>query len=109
MGRVGRVAKAEHRIEECLQRAKSETGLADYEVRTWAGWHHHQTLSLLACWFLVQETLLGKEWAPAVTVPQIRAGLAMLLHEAVGRYDPERVARECRRRLELEFCKVRIS
>jgi SRSO17 transposase len=29
-----RVAKAEHRIEECLQRAKSEAGLADYEVRT---------------------------------------------------------------------------
>jgi SRSO17 transposase len=94
------VAKAEHRIEECLQRAKSETGLADYEVRTWAGWHHHQTLSLLACWFLVRETLLGKEWAPAVTVPQIRAGLAMLLHEAAGCYDPERVARECTRRLE---------
>ena len=50
-----RVAKAEHRIEECIQRAKSEAGLADYEVRTWAGWHHHQTLSLIATWFLVQE------------------------------------------------------
>ena len=40
-----RVAKAEHRIEECLQRSKSEAGLADYEVRNWTGWHHHQTLS----------------------------------------------------------------
>src|SRR6266446_1154640 len=30
-----RVAKAEHRIEECLQRRKSEAGLADYEVRNW--------------------------------------------------------------------------
>ena len=47
-----RAAKAEHRIEECLQRAKSQTGLADYEVRNWLGWHHHQTLSLLASWFL---------------------------------------------------------
>jgi SRSO17 transposase len=54
-----RVAKAEHRIEECLQRAKGEAGLADYEVRTWWGWHHHQTLSLLATWFLVQETRRG--------------------------------------------------
>jgi SRSO17 transposase len=36
-----RVAKAEHRIEECLQRAKSEAGLADYEVRNWIGWQHH--------------------------------------------------------------------
>jgi SRSO17 transposase len=55
-----RVFKAEHRIEECLQRAKGEAGLADYQVRTWVGWHHHQTLSLLATWFLTQETRRGK-------------------------------------------------
>lgn len=55
-----RVAKAEHRIEECLQRAKSETGLGDYQVRTWIGWHHHLTLSLLAVWFLVGTTRRGK-------------------------------------------------
>ena len=57
----GRVAKAEHRIEECLERAKSEAGLAEYQVRTWEGWHHHQTLSLLATWFLTQETRRGKK------------------------------------------------
>lgn len=56
-----RVFKAEHRIEECLQRAKSEAGLADYQVRTWGGWHHHQTLALLATWFLTQETRRGKK------------------------------------------------
>jgi len=58
---LARVAKAEHRIEECLQRSKSEAGFADYEVRNWTGWHHHQTLSLLATWFLVTETLRGKK------------------------------------------------
>jgi SRSO17 transposase len=56
-----RVAKAEHRIEECLQRAKSEAGLADYQCRHWLGWHRHQTLSLLATWFLVTETRRGKK------------------------------------------------
>jgi SRSO17 transposase len=55
-----RVFKAEHRIEECLQRAKGEAGLADYQVRTWEGWHHHQTLALLATWFLIQEARRGK-------------------------------------------------
>ena len=55
-----RVFKAEHRIEECLQRAKGEAGLADYQVRTWEGWHHHQTLALMATWFLTQETRRGK-------------------------------------------------
>jgi SRSO17 transposase len=57
----GRVANAEHRIEECLKRAKSEAGLAEYQVRTWEGWHHHQTLSLLAAWFLTQDTRRGKK------------------------------------------------
>jgi len=55
-----RVFKAEHRIEECIQRAKGEAGLADYEVRTWEGWHHHQALSLIATWFLTQEARRGK-------------------------------------------------
>src|SRR3989454_6133515 len=58
---LARVAKAEHRIEECLQRSKSEAGLADYEGRHWTGWQHHQTLSLLATWFLERETHRGKK------------------------------------------------
>jgi SRSO17 transposase len=61
LGECARVAKADHRIEECLQRSKSEAGLADYEVRNWTGWQHHQTLSLLATWFLVRETERGKK------------------------------------------------
>jgi SRSO17 transposase len=59
-----RVVKAEHRIEECLERAKGEAGLAQYQVRHWIGWHHHQTLSLLAAWFLTQEDLRGKKIHP---------------------------------------------
>jgi len=54
------VYKAEHRIEECLKTAKGEAGLADYQVRTWEGWHHHQCLSLLATWFLTEEARRGK-------------------------------------------------
>ncbi len=55
------VANAEHRIEECIKRSKSEAGLADYEVRGWLGWHHHQVLSMIATWFLVEETRRGKK------------------------------------------------
>ncbi len=61
---LARVAKAAHRIEECIQRSKSEAGLADYEVRHWTGWQHHQTLSFLATWFLVRETQRGKKMDP---------------------------------------------
>jgi SRSO17 transposase len=59
-----RVYKAEHRVEDCLKRAKGEAGLADYQVRTWEGWHHHQALALLATWFLTQEARRGKNPDP---------------------------------------------
>ena len=39
-----------------FDRGKGEAGMGDYEVRNWTGWHHHQTLSLLASWFLNVET-----------------------------------------------------
>src|SRR5262245_21686657 len=61
LAEFARVFKAEHRVEECLQRAKGEAGLADYEVRTWRGWHHHQALALVATWFLTQEARRGKK------------------------------------------------
>jgi len=59
-----RVLGAEHLIEECLRRAKGEAGLAQYQVRTWKGWHHHQTLTLLATWFLTQEKRRGEKSCP---------------------------------------------
>jgi SRSO17 transposase len=56
-----RAFKAQHRVEECLQRAKGEAGLADCEVRTWRGWYHHQALALVATWFLTAEARRGKK------------------------------------------------
>lgn len=44
-----------HQIEQMFQQAKGETGLDHYEVRSYIGWHHHMTLSLLALWFLCLE------------------------------------------------------
>jgi SRSO17 transposase len=50
-----RVACQRHRIEELFEVAKGEAGLDEYEVRSWVGWHHHITLSMLALWFLTLE------------------------------------------------------
>jgi len=44
-----------HRIEEVFGAGKGEVGLDHYEVRSWVGWHHHMTLSLVAMWFLCLE------------------------------------------------------
>jgi SRSO17 transposase len=46
-----------HQIEQILEHGKGEAGLAHYEVRSYVGWHHHMTLSLLALWFLSLERL----------------------------------------------------
>lgn len=42
------VAGSRWAIEECFKQAKQETGLDEYEVRSWLGWHRHITLSMLA-------------------------------------------------------------
>ena len=46
--RLAKTAGARWSIEGGFESAKQEVGLADYEVRSWTGWHRHVTLSLLA-------------------------------------------------------------
>jgi SRSO17 transposase len=53
--KVAQVHGQRHGVEEVLQAGKGEAGLGHYEVRSWVGWHHHMTLSLLALWFLALE------------------------------------------------------
>jgi SRSO17 transposase len=45
---LARVAGRRWLVEECFEAAKQEVGLADYEVRSWRGWHRHVTLAMLA-------------------------------------------------------------
>ena len=39
-------------IEQCFEETKSELGMDHYEVRKYAGWHHHMLTSMLAHFFL---------------------------------------------------------
>jgi len=56
------VKGARGRIEEAFQLGKGEVGLSQYEVRSWVGWYHHMTLSLLALWFLsLEKTVVEKK------------------------------------------------
>jgi len=66
LSEFARVAKASHRVEECLKRSKGEAGLGAYQVRNWRGWHHHMARSLIATWFLVVESRRGKKDSPGV-------------------------------------------
>ena len=56
--------------EECLQQAKGEAGLDQYQVRTWRAWYAHITLSMLAlAWLAASRAQAGKKGS----VPATRA------------------------------------
>jgi SRSO17 transposase len=56
---LAQVAAARWIIETEFETSKQETGLDEYEVRSWQGWHHHMTLVLLAAAFLLT---LQQDW-----------------------------------------------
>jgi len=43
-----RVASSRYTVEQCIEEAKGETGLDEYEVRFWQSWYRHITLSMMA-------------------------------------------------------------
>ncbi len=46
--KLAQVAATRYTVEQCLEEAKGEVGLDEYEVRTWPSWHRHITLSMMA-------------------------------------------------------------
>lgn len=48
-------------VERNFREAKTDVGMADYQVRGWLGWHHHMSLVMLAMLFLLQEKMHSPE------------------------------------------------
>jgi SRSO17 transposase len=46
--KLAQVASTRYTVEQCIEEAKGETGLDEYEVRYWHSWHRHITLSMMA-------------------------------------------------------------
>jgi SRSO17 transposase len=66
-------------IERVFEDAKSELGMAQYEVRSWKGWHHHIALVCLAMLFVLKERLLAAEHTPLLSARDIVELLAYYL------------------------------
>ena len=60
LGDLVRVSGMRWPIESCFEEAKGSLGMADYQTRSWRGWHHHMTLVILALHFLVRLRLKHK-------------------------------------------------
>ena len=52
-------------IECCFEATKQETGLDEYEVRSWHGWYRHVSLSMLAMAFLTVVRAKANDAKPA--------------------------------------------
>jgi SRSO17 transposase len=99
LAEVARVIKAGLCIEASFKRGKGEAGMDEYQVRTWEGWHHHMALTLIAVWFLIEETHRGQQWTPALTLPQVRYGLSLLLLEVFCTPGIDYICRQVQRQL----------
>lgn len=61
LAEVVQAAGSRWQIEQCIQGAKGQVGLDQYEVRSWPGWHRHITLAMLAYALLVRLTRRARE------------------------------------------------
>ena len=66
-------------IERSFEDGKSESGLADYQVRGWLPWHHHMALVMMAMLFMLEERLSQQESYPLLSCSDIEVLLAQFL------------------------------
>lgn len=85
-------------IERAFQDAKSELGMAQYEVRTWRGWHHHMALVCLAMLFVLKERIAAVDHTPLLSPRDIVELLDYYLPRR--NRDPEEILKRMRTRHE---------
>jgi SRSO17 transposase len=62
LGVLAEVACTRHAVEDYFEDAKSYLGMAQYETRSWVGWHHHMSLVAMAHLFItLTRRALGKK------------------------------------------------
>lgn len=66
-------------IERSFEDGKSESGMADYQVRGWRAWHHHMALVMMAMLFMLEEKLCHKQSHPLLSCSDIEILLAHFL------------------------------
>ncbi len=66
-------------IERTFEDAKSECGMADYQVRKWQAWHHHMALVMMAMLFMLSERISHEETYPLLSCADIEKLLTHFL------------------------------
>ena len=77
--RLGWMQRQRYWVERVFEDAKSECGMADYQVRKWSAWHHHMALVMMAMLFILAERIYHKDTYPLLSCTDIEDLLARFL------------------------------
>jgi hypothetical protein len=66
-------------VERGFEDAKSECGMADYQVRKWSAWHHHMALVMMSMLFMLSEMMRHVDTCPLLTCADIEELLSHFL------------------------------
>lgn len=67
-------------IEQSFKEGKNQTGMGDYQVRSWEGFHRHMSLSMLALNFLMEQKYKhNKDELQGITLPKLVLLIKVLL------------------------------
>jgi SRSO17 transposase len=65
---MAQVTGTRWRVEEYFEDAKGHLGMADYETRSWASWHHHMSLVAMAHLFVTLTKRQARQAIPDLTL-----------------------------------------
>lgn len=85
-------------IEHAFREAKSQLGMAQYQVRVWRGWHHHMALVSMALLFSQNMRIENEDTIPLLSVRDITELLDFYLPRK--RIDEDEVRATMRKRHE---------
>ena len=77
---LARVACMRHKVEDFFEDSKTYLGMAQYETRSWIGWHHHMSLVALAHLFITLTRRDLQKKTPELTLDRV----VRLLWSAIG-------------------------
>lgn len=92
-------------VERCFDDAKNELGLSGYQVRTWKGWQHHQSLVLMACLYVLKIRI---EQKPDYELMSVRDARIMIIahlfadQEMISRQHQLMLIRHKQRKMDIE-------
>jgi SRSO17 transposase len=77
--RLGQMSCSRYWIERAFQDAKGNAGMADYQVRSWTGWHHHMVMTMLAMLFIMDMQIKWGKKAPMLSVMDVKEILEVIM------------------------------